>query len=128
MKHAITQITIRSDQKMVAISHADNRSSEAERDDQGLDVIVELQDGSKYIASFFLYEKLVDEMHTPNSRYDRNHQRYFWRKNMIMVNDFKSDTIEHTIYDLMDEGDFMQAFEKIHTITPSGGKETWGIA
>ncbi len=128
MKHAIAQITIRSDQKMVAITTTDSASSDVAKDKPGLDVIVQLSDGSKYIAAFFLYERLIDEMQTPSSRYDRNHQRYFWRKNMVMVNDFRSETIEQTIYDLMDEGDFMQAFEKIHTITPSGGKETWGIA
>ena len=61
-------------------------------------------------------EKLVDEKNTPRRRYDRNNQQYFWRKNMVLVNDFKSETIEQIIYEMMDEGDFVQAFEKINMI------------
>lgn len=113
MKSNVAQITIKSADKMVAITSADGHSERHPDQEPGIDVIVKLHDGTKYFASFFLYEKLIKEMHRPSSRYSPSNQKYFWRKNMVMVNDFKADTIEEIIHDLIDEGDFLQAFERL---------------
>ena len=128
MRDTIKKITIQSDNRLVAITHEIGTSPDETKNDQGVDVIVELNDRSKYVASFFLYEKLVHEIAPPQAKYDGSYHRYFWRKNMIMVNDFKSETIEDTIHDLMDEGDFLEAFEKIHRKHPLDPTKSQGTA
>ena len=110
---AIAQITIKSDRKLVTIASIYEQLSEFGKKENGIDVIVKLQNGSTYAASFFQYEELMKEIKKPKARYAPNNQKYFWKKNMVMVNDFRSDTIEGIIHQLMEEGDFEEAFEKI---------------
>ncbi len=113
MDGAIAQITIKSDRKLVTIASIYEQISDCGKEKDGVDVIVKLQNGSTYAASFFLYEELMKEIKKPNTRYAPNNQKYFWKKNMVMVNDFRSDTIEGILHQLMEEGDFEDAFEKI---------------
>ncbi len=113
MDDAIVQIAIRSDRKLVTIASIYEQMSDCGKREDGVDVIVKLQNGSTYAASFFQYEELMKEMKKPKARYAPNNQKYFWKKNMVMVNDFRSDTIEGIVHQLMEEGDFEEAFEKI---------------
>ena len=113
MDSSILHIAIRSDQKLVTIASLHDQILSSDTENIGVDVIVKLQNGGTYTAAFFQYEELMKEVRLPNSGYAPNNQKYFWKKNMVMVNDFQSDTIEGIIHQLMEEGDFEQAFEKI---------------
>jgi len=114
MKSHLTKIIIKSDDKMVVSRNTNSRSDDLSSDEKGIDVIVQFRDGSKYVASFFKYEKLIPEVQRPKARYDQDNLRYFWRKNMIIINDFRIDNIERVIQEMIEEGDFIQAFEKLN--------------
>lgn len=77
------------------------------------DVIVFLEDDKKYIASFFAYAN-IDEL---QNQHERNGKflngKYFWDKHMVLVEDCSLPTIEPVILDLIDEGDFEEAFKEL---------------
>ena len=113
MDDTIVQIAIKSDNRLVTIANMCDEISQRDNGEIGVDVIVKFHNGSTYTASFFQYDELVKEVKLPHSRYAPNKQKYFWRKNMVVVNDFRSDTIERIVHHLIDEGDFKDAFRKI---------------
>lgn len=77
------------------------------------DVIVSLEDGKKYIASCFAYDNIGELRIT--HQFDGNflHGTYFWDKNMILVKECSLPSIESVVNDLIDEGNFQEAFREI---------------
>ena len=56
----------------------------------------------------------IDEVnleHMKNGEYLRG--KYFWKKNMVLVDECSLKAIEPVIDDLIEEGDFQDAFEEI---------------
>lgn len=113
MNKTVERITIKSDDRMVAITNTTSDKQIEEINESGMDVIVKFHDGSKYIASFFLFKKLLSDMCTPRS-ISVNSLNYFWKKNMVVVPDFRTETVEEIINEMMAEGDFSEAFEKLN--------------
>jgi hypothetical protein len=77
------------------------------------DVIVSLESGKKYIASFFAYDN-IDELrlqHQLNG--DFLYGSYFWNKNMILVEECSLEFIEPVVQDMIDEGNFQEAFRQL---------------
>lgn len=77
------------------------------------DVIVFLENGKKYIASFFAYGNI--ESLQLKHQFDGNflHGSYFWNKNMILVEECTLQSIELVINDIIDEGNFQEAFRQL---------------
>jgi len=77
------------------------------------DVILSLEDGTKYIASFFAYEN-IDELRIQHQfNGDFLHGSYFWNKNMILVEECSLEFIEPVVQDMIDEGNFLEAFREL---------------
>jgi len=77
------------------------------------DVIVYLESGRKFIASFFTYSNILDlQMH---HRQDGTflYGSYFWDRNMVLVEKCSLKTIEPIVNDLIDEGNFQYAFREL---------------
>lgn len=87
-------------------------SSDDEHKESGnTDVVVVLENGKKYIASFFSY-KYVNEITQKNVKSgEYMHGDYFWDKNMILVKECTLKTIEPVIQNLIEEGEFQEVFE-----------------
>lgn len=82
-------------------------------DDDNSDVVVTFESGEKWIASFFTYrniQTLVEKFKTSGECLSG---RYFWASNMILVDELTRSRIESTISDLIREGMFETAFDKI---------------
>ena len=77
------------------------------------DVIVQLDNKKKYIASFISYNHIdkINLEHAKNGEFLNG--AYFWNKNMVLVKDCSLDIIEAIVKDLIDEGNFEEAFEKL---------------
>ncbi|MEZ5082217.1 MAG: hypothetical protein R2750_02000 [Bacteroidales bacterium] len=77
------------------------------------DVIVYLENGKKYIASFFTYTNIHDMHMRHKQNGDYLNGAYFWDKNMVLVENCSLKDIEPIVNDLIDEGNFREAFSEL---------------
>jgi hypothetical protein len=77
------------------------------------DVIVHLQNGEKYIASFFTYAFFSQWKLNQKDAKEELYGKYFWAPNMLVVDDCKKENIIKIVQHLIDEGDFRFVFKKL---------------
>lgn len=77
------------------------------------DVVVQLNSGEMYIASFFTYQNIETVRNQNSKSGEFLSGKYFWAKNLILIDSCKKENIEKIIQHLMDEGDFRSVFNKI---------------
>jgi hypothetical protein len=77
------------------------------------DVIVYLENGRKFVASFFSYSNILEMQihHQTDGNYLFG--SYFWNRNMVLVDNCSLQIIEPVVNDLIDEGDFLEAFREL---------------
>ena len=90
--------------------------SDFRSDDKDLkytDVIVWLEGGKKYVASFFKYSYInkIKQKNTISGEYLNG--KYFWDRNMILVDECTELLIKPVIEDIINEGNFYEAFRKL---------------
>ena len=102
-----------SDVKSIYLSsqNGDNENFNPKRGNT--DVIVSLADGRKYIASFFAYNNIDDLRLEHQLDGDFLHGSYFWDKNMILVEECSLKFIEPVVKNIIDEGNFEEAFRQL---------------
>jgi hypothetical protein len=77
------------------------------------DVVVFFENGKKYIASFFSYAN-IDQMRLQNRKTGNFlNESYFWDQNMVLIEECSLKIIETVINDLIDEGNFQEAFKQL---------------
>jgi len=74
------------------------------------DVIVYLSNGAKYIASFSTFLKIESQ----RLEYSQN-GKYFWEKNMILIDNCEEGNIKMLVNHLLEEGDFLNVFGLLTT-------------
>lgn len=88
--------------------------------EQSTDVIVQLSEGmtthqnrQKYVATFFTYESLLSmkDHHFKTGEYLNG--KYFFFKNMVIIDNCSKESITEVVNDLINEGEFEQVFEKL---------------
>jgi hypothetical protein len=77
------------------------------------DVIVFLSDGYKYTASFFSYAFIEQLREKNKTTGDFLNGKYFWGKNMVLVEACSPDIINPVIKDIIDEGEFREIFRRL---------------
>lgn len=80
---------------------------------ENTDVIVLLQNGNKYSASFFTYDNIKEQSIKNSITGDYLGGKYFWEKDMLIVEDCSEATIKSVIKNLIEEGDFFFVFSKL---------------
>lgn len=82
-------------------------------EDKNTDVIVEMHSGKKYIASFFTFAGIQElrSKHLQSGAF--LHGKYFWAKNMLLIDQCSQSEIQLVIKDLIEEGDFHTVFRQI---------------
>jgi hypothetical protein len=81
--------------------------------DGNTDVVVFLENGKKYIASFFAYANINEMRLQHRQNGDFLDGTYFWDKNMVLLEDCSLNIIEPIVKDLIDEGNFQEAFREL---------------
>ena len=98
-----------------------------DRDDDIVDVEIVLEDGARYIPTFFTL-KAVNTIMRRNAEYGADaepgeetpyaHGVYFWAHDMVIVNELTSEVIESTIHDLLGESPSLdRIFERMTEYT-----------
>ena len=77
------------------------------------DVVVVLENGKQYVAAFFTYAHVKALLNQSLLNGKKCEGAYFWRKNMVLVEGCSLDDICQVVQCLIDEGEFLEAFEKI---------------
>ena len=77
------------------------------------DVIVQFYSGKKYIASFFTFQNLemIREENLKSEAFLNG--KYFWTKNMLLIDNCSKKNITKVIDHLIIEGDFTTVFKKL---------------
>ena len=80
---------------------------------ENTDVIVKLEDGTRYIASFFTYRNVVklETEHQQNGEYLNG--KYFWSNNLVLIESCSKENVLEVVEHMIDEGDFNQVFKKL---------------
>ena len=77
------------------------------------DVVVHLENGEKYVATFYAYGNIV--------RLQKEHQisgaflkgKYFQANNMVLIDDCSEENVQAVVEHMLEEGDFKTVFKKI---------------
>ena len=74
------------------------------------DVIVHLDNGEKYTASFFAYKNI--EKKALENKLNENFMggKYIWFNNMVLIESCTKDLITEVVQEMIDEGEFHKAF------------------
>lgn len=82
-------------------------------DDDHTDVIIEMQDGNHYVASFFTFKNLDTIRNRIRNNPNFLDGKFFWVDHMIFIRDIRIETIREVIQFLMEEGDFDKVFSQL---------------
>ncbi|MDX1671512.1 MAG: hypothetical protein R3211_04170 [Balneolaceae bacterium] len=77
------------------------------------DIIVSLKNGDKYVASFISYNCLYETIEKNKRTGEFLSGRYYWMKNMVLVQNLYEGNVRQIINHLIADGDFQIIFEKI---------------
>lgn len=99
--------------KRIHLTALDSNEEEYDPKSGNTDVIVSLENDKKYIASFFTYEniRILQDQHKKNGVFLDG--TYFWDKHMVLVEECSLKSIETVVGDLIDEGNFREAFREL---------------
>ena len=94
-------------------------TSEHQKDDQShpdsgnTDVIIVLEDGAKYTASFFTYDYIehIRNMNMMTGEYLGG--KYYWAKNMVLVEECSPEIIKPVVMEIIEEGEFSEVFRRL---------------
>jgi hypothetical protein len=75
-----------------------------------LDVVVKLADGSRFTATFFTIDNILALFDKNKGTGECLSGLYLWSANMILVKKLTADVISQAIEDLLREGEFHSAF------------------
>lgn len=103
-------------QKIYLAEDLSKNSAEKEEVDYSVlntDVIVKLDDDSTYRANFITMKKLASDFKISQERSKDMGKKYFWTKNMVIVDDIKAEDLRPMVNYMIDEGDFQVIFEKL---------------
>lgn len=74
------------------------------------DVIVEFDNGTRWIASFFTYSNISKLVEKNRSTGECLSGKYFWSSDMILVDEISRKRIEEVINHLISKGEFESIF------------------
>ena len=87
--------------------------SNVEFNSTNTDVIVSLENGEKYVASFYAYANIRKLMTKHLESGDYLSGKYFWMPNMVLVDNCEKNNIVEVVKHLMNEGNFKLVFKNI---------------
>jgi hypothetical protein len=99
--------------KSIHITAKDGEVHDFDPSTGNTDVIVFLENGKKFIASFFAYGNIevLRLVHQFDGAFLNGN--YFWDKNMILVKECTLKSIELVVTDIIEEGNFQEAFRQL---------------
>ncbi len=104
-------MSLRIDQ--IYLSRDLRKKENREIQDDSTDVIVKMEGGDIYVASFFSYDGIAALRNRNQITGHFLRGKYFWSNGMILIDVCDKRNIMYVIDDLMEEGDFKEVFRKL---------------
>jgi hypothetical protein len=82
-------------------------------EDLNTDVIVNFENGDKYVATFFSHKNLKKTVDADRQAFDFSSDRYYRILNMVLVEDLNKENLLAVIECMIAEGDFQLIFKKL---------------
>jgi hypothetical protein len=82
-------------------------------EDLNTDVIVNFENGDRYVATFFSCKNLKKTVDADLGAFDFSSDRYYRILNMVLVEDLSKGNLLPVIESMIAEGDFQLIFKKI---------------
>lgn len=76
------------------------------------DVVVEFNDSSRWVASFFTYNNISRHVEKNRATGECLNGKYFWASDMLLVDEISRERIEELVEHFIREGDFEAIFSK----------------
>jgi hypothetical protein len=76
------------------------------------DVIVEFDNGDRWVASFFTYSNIAKLVEKNRTTGECLNGKYFWASDMILVDEVSRERIEEGTKHLINEGEFEYIFRR----------------
>ena len=80
---------------------------------ENTDVIVEMQGGDIYVASFFSYDNIATMVKEHKISGEFLNGKYYWADGMVLVEKCDLEEVEEVVQYLIEEGDFQNVFRKL---------------
>lgn len=99
--------------KEILLSTVVQYSNHIDTKTDNTDVVVELSNGSKYVAPFFAYqniEKLVGEHEISG---DFLEGKYFYKHSMVLIDECSVENVRKVVEHMIDEGEFLLIFRQL---------------
>lgn len=89
--------------------------------DQSTDVIVQVENNDyqfkstieKYVATFFSYQDILNIKNKHYKTGEYLNGKYFFFKNMVLIDDCSKESISKVVNNLIEEGDFIEVFNRL---------------
>ncbi|HLT79446.1 MAG TPA: hypothetical protein VKZ86_00360 [Cyclobacteriaceae bacterium] len=85
----------------------------ADYEDLNTDVIVQFENGDKYVAAFYSWKNLENMIKELEPKDEYRSGRFYKVLNMVLVRDFDQGDIRPIIDAMLAEGDFQLVFRKL---------------
>ena len=92
---------------------AESLNEPLDYEDLSTDVIVDLDNGDRYIATFFTYKSLTSMIESDVQSGDSYTEHYYRILNMVLIKDFNKGDLRAIIERMISEGDFQVIFTRI---------------
>lgn len=92
---------------------AEQESTQIDYTDCNTDVIVFMENGAKYVASFFSYKNIekLRKVHQKTGAHLSG--KYFQANNLVLIDNCSKSNVTKVVQYLIEEGDFQMIFKKI---------------
>lgn len=82
-------------------------------ENDNVDVEVKLSDGTRYGATFYTPKNITTLLERYKNSGECRNGLYIWSSGMIIIRLLTPETIRETINDMLDSGEFSDAFKKL---------------
>lgn len=82
-------------------------------EDDNTDVLVTMNNGDLFIASFFSYDSIAKYRRDISKNKEYLNGKYFWVKGMLLIDNCSFENINFVVEHIFKEGDFFEIFHLI---------------
>lgn len=100
--------------KQIFLMPGNDPNEEEQRGSGNADVIITMEDGDRYLGSIFTYDNIEVMRKINKASKEFLQGKYFWVKNMLLIDSLKQEDVRVVAEHLIDEGEFSNVFQKIN--------------
>lgn len=100
--------------KQIFLIPGNDLKEERQRPNGNADVIITMDDGGRYLGSIFTYDNIEVMRKINRASKEFLKGKYFWVKNMLLIDSLSQEDIWVVAEHLIDEGEFSNVFQKIN--------------